>query len=291
MIRRVLACGLCGGTLLIACAWCVAVGDEGTPNRGKSSATGATTAALIEDANVVNGKAAKRPATLAEKLETPITLNGFDANTPLKEALEFLSDAHDFTVLIETEGFKAEGVPEIENQPVKLPKLRNVRLKTVLRLLMAQVQGAYLIRPEFVEITHSQRMANEIWGNIQPALCEDAAVGRKRPMMQLVQVEFAKRPLEEALQELAASTGISIVLDARRAGDKAKMVVTARLANTPLDTAVRLLANQAELAAVLIDSVLVVTTPENAKALREEQETLNKKGLEPVAPALAPPAA
>jgi hypothetical protein len=59
------------------------------------------------------------------------------------------------------------------------------------------------------------------------------------------------------------------------------------LNNVPLDTAVRLVANQAELRAVLMDNVFVVTTPDNADVLQGEQERVNGRGLDlaPFAPA------
>src|SRR5262245_24392977 len=105
MVRFFLIRGVLGVVLLIGGASWLALGGE-TP--------------VAQDAKAGKGKAGNRPMTLAEKLETPITIAGFEPNTPLKEALEFLSDTCDFTVLIDTEAFKADGIPEVENQPVKL---------------------------------------------------------------------------------------------------------------------------------------------------------------------------
>src|SRR5437660_1465785 len=66
------------------------------------------------------------------------------------------------------------------------------------------------------------------------------------PFLPLVQGRFDKKPLEEVLKELAEQSEQTILLDAK-VGDKGKTAVTAKLMNTPLDTAVTLLADMAEL--------------------------------------------
>jgi hypothetical protein len=53
-------------------------------------------------------------------------------------------------------------------------------------------------------------------------------------------------------------------------GEKGKTAVTARLINVPLDRAVRLLADMADLKAVLLGNVLYVTSKENAAQWEKE---------------------
>jgi hypothetical protein len=79
-----------------------------------------------------------------------------------------------------------------------------------------------------------------------------------------------QRPLEQALKTLATRTGFTVVLDVR-AGEKGKTPVTAAFKNVPLDTAVRLLADMADLRSVLIDNTLYVTSPENADRMIADQ--------------------
>jgi hypothetical protein len=99
---------------------------------------------------------------LKEKLSKPISLDrGIDANTPLKDALEFLTDRYDITILVDTNAFKAEGQEAVEDQPVRLPKMVGVSLGTVLRLLTGQINGTYLIRRDYIEITTGQRAVAE----------------------------------------------------------------------------------------------------------------------------------
>jgi hypothetical protein len=99
---------------------------------------------------------------MKNKLAKPVSLEkGFPDNTALKEALEYLSDRYDVTILVDTQAFKAEGVDAPEDQPIKLPRMTNVSLATVLRLLTAQINGTYLVRRDFIEITTGRRAVAE----------------------------------------------------------------------------------------------------------------------------------
>jgi tetratricopeptide (TPR) repeat protein len=99
---------------------------------------------------------------MKNRLGRPVSLDkGFPDNTTLREALEFLSDRYDVTILVDGQAFKAEGTDAIEDQTVKLPRMTNVSLATVLRLLTAQVNGTYLVRRDFIEVTTGQRAVAE----------------------------------------------------------------------------------------------------------------------------------
>lgn len=113
---------------------------------------------LMEDDPV----ALKKIRDLQAKLAMPITIDSFDANTPLREALGFLSERYGLTILIDTQAFKDDlQINEIESGPVKLPKMVNVSLGTVMRLLLSQQQATFLIRRDYVEVTTPQRQAAE----------------------------------------------------------------------------------------------------------------------------------
>src|SRR5439155_22542514 len=107
------------------------------------------------------------PATLRklreikDKLNQPITIE-FEPNTPLREALSHLAERYGLTILVDTEAFKTDNnQPDIENQPIKLPKLVGVSLATVLRAVLAQVNGTLLIRRDYIEVTTPIRQVAE----------------------------------------------------------------------------------------------------------------------------------
>src|SRR5205085_169153 len=79
---------------------------------------------------------------LQEILNKPVSLDkGIDRNSPLKDAMEFLADRYDVTILVDEAAFRLEGTEAIGDMPVGLPRLSNVRLQTILQLLCEQVNG------------------------------------------------------------------------------------------------------------------------------------------------------
>jgi hypothetical protein len=213
---------------------------------------------------------------------------GIDVNTPLKDVLEFFGEQFKLPpIIIDTKAFESIGVQKVEEQPVSLPAMKGVRVTTVLRLLLAQIKGdtyhgSFLVRPDGLEITTtyhtlSQGLGNEparfFTGNAEKPLRTNQFLELGAFAGTLVHVDFDRRPLNEALRELAESEGINVVIDPRT-GDKGKTPITLILNNVAFETAVRLLADMAELKVVAVNNVFYVTTDANAKALRAEQEKL-----------------
>lgn len=207
----------------------------------------------------------KKPAAVIGKarevrdqLAKPVNLDkGIDINTPLKDALEFLAQQYGFNFIINSEAFAAIGVQKVEEQSVQLPKTVGVPMSKVLQMLVSQIKGdeefgTYLIRGGEVEITTS--------ANASPAKWTEEA----RRFAPTVNADFDRVPLEDALRELAARSGISVVLDIR-VGENARKPVTAMLNQVPVDSAVRVVADMTDLRMTVIDNVLYVTTRENAK--------------------------
>jgi hypothetical protein len=201
-------------------------------------------------------------AALVKRLQERITIvRDFDANTPLKDALDYLADHFQIVILIDTQAFKDEmndeGGPEVETRPVALRKPSDYTMAAALRLVFAQAHATYLIRNGVVEVTTLQ------------------AASPGRLLQHRVMATFEKKPLNEALQELAEASGMSIIVDPR--AEQAATPVTATLKNdVSLHTAVRLLADMADLKAVQVGGALYVTTKENAAVLQAEEDKLRK---------------
>jgi hypothetical protein len=112
-------------------------------------------------------KARERALAIEKALTKPITIDkDLDPNTPLKEALSMLEDYLDTSIIIDTAAFKEEAADaggEVEVTPIKLPKMTNVSIGTVLRLILSQVPlgATYLIRRDFIEITTAKRAVAE----------------------------------------------------------------------------------------------------------------------------------
>jgi hypothetical protein len=246
---------------------------------------------LLTAAGLLAWSQAPNPAAPAPKVEEPLAaklqkrvqFDGIDDNkVTLGEVLDKLAEKYDLAFEVNDGTFKVDGLPDVLKSGIvgntPLPKMKNVRLETLLRKVLARVEGTsgatFNLRRDAIEITTHKIQTEEVWGTING------------PRLPLIHQTFVKRPLEDALKDLAAEVDFNIVLDTR-AAEQGKTAVSARFANTPLDTAVRLLAEMADLRFVHIDNVLFVTTKENAAAIEsrlEKEKVKEGVGDDPPAP-------
>jgi hypothetical protein len=91
---------------------------------------------------------------------------------------------------------------------------------------------------------------------------EDGVINRQ--LRQRVSIDCDGTSFATAIKQLAADTGANLVIDPRL-GDKANKGVTLKLEDVPLETAVRLLAEVADLRAVRSSNVLFVTSSDKVK--------------------------
>jgi hypothetical protein len=258
--------------------------------------------ALTVSALTRAGSAAPAPAKAEE---APITARHFDEvlrmiypefpkidqdeQIKLKDILRSLEqkfsrpeDKFFLTFEVNVPAFAADGVKDPEGYPVvkeaELPKMVQISLDGYLRKLLERVparSGATIVVCEDrVEITTRAMLKKEIWGD------------HPGPYLPLVVARFDRTLLDEALKSLARRTQYNVVLDLK-VGEKAKTPVTANFVNTPLDTAITLLADMADLQPVLQDNVIYVTTRENA--LRwESRQRKDFPGEKPAGPRVGP---
>jgi hypothetical protein len=200
-------------------------------------------------------KVARQAGELIKLLAEEIETKDFQApNMTLKDYLALLTEklsaqGREFPILVDSDAFRLENPDtDIYDAQIKFPpRPGRVSLATALRIALQKApdsNATFLVHPTHILVTTVQRAT---------------------PERQTVREMFVKRPLEEILQELSAQAGISVVLD-HRVGDKAKTVLTAQFRNeTSLLTAVRLLADMADLKAVVVENVLYVTSKKNAE--------------------------
>jgi hypothetical protein len=224
-------------------------------------ATALVSAAPVADEAKPKEGAARVPTR--DVLRQKVMLEAIEANTPLKEALAFAGEKFGLTILIDTTAFKTDQqIAEPENQPVKLEKLGEVRLEVWLDRLLDNVQADFFVQPDGII-------------SVVPR-----ATVVKHMLAQKVSVRYEKKPVNEALRQLGDTMGLSIIVDEKRAGERAKTPVTADLRNVSLEAAILILADLAELKPVTIDRAVYVTTLDNAKALNGELEQKKKEAEE-----------
>lgn len=224
-----------------------------------------------------NGLPGAMPASLVdpiEKLKTRVSFEkGIEAMT-LAEALSVLSDRWGLNLIVDQQAFTEQDVANVEEQRVKLPRLRNVRAARVLNMLLSPIKATYWVNSDYIEITTLEKAAK----NLRTDLPQSEPHGAVPP---LVNARFVRKPLETVLRELADANDASIILDVR-AGESAAAQVSATFRNVPLDTAVRILADMAELKSLVIDGAIYVTSKSNVGEWHEEaNQRMNLGGIDP----------
>ena len=219
----------------------------------------------------------KAPTSMVQKLNQRRDFPGEDnPRATLSDALEKLSKLYGVSFEINDTAFKMDGLMEVGRTPIAdptpIPPMKNVRLSRLLPKILWKVPApsgtTFYVHGEYIKITTGTFLSQAIWGSY------------RGPHFPLVNMVLEKSPLEDAVRELADLSDFNIVVDPR-AGDKVKTPVSARFLNTPMDTALRLLTDMADLRYVHIDNVLYVTTKENAATLEarlEKEKAKDERG-------------
>ena len=227
-------------------------------------------------------------AKLTDKLARKVTLEKFEGS--FKEAVDLFATKFDLPLIVDPsvrpDAAMAEACDAADDVRVKLPRLVNVRVDTALRLLCEQVNAMYLVRPDHIRIVGAAaglyesgvlRQPDQGSPDEEPTMLSPLEMQKAKPLIKraLVTAAYRGAPLSEVLDDIAESTGATVVLSPE-VGPKAQAGVTARFANTPVDAAVRTLCEVADLGVIEDANVLVVTTREKATARAKAEEDRRK---------------
>lgn len=91
-------------------------------------------------------------------------------------------------------------------------------------------------------------------------------------LFQKVLTRFDRAPVAEVMRQLSEKSGVSIIIDPRVDKKKDAAISAEFRGDITLESALRLVANMADLKIVLMDRGVFVTTPENAATLERELE-------------------
>lgn len=229
---------------------------------------------------------------LSDRLAKKVTLDRFEGT--FAEAVKLLADKFDLPLVVDPSVGRGEVMAacNADALPVKLPKLVNVRVDTVLKLACDQVGAVALTQPDHIKITDAtwglyetgvlalNDPTNPNFSDESPPLLSQVDLQKSKPLTKraLVTGVFKNVALSEIVDEIAESTGATVVVSPT-IGEKAKKTFTVRFANTPVDAAVRTLCEMAELGAVEDANVLLVTTPERAAARAKDVTDKRKARL------------
>jgi hypothetical protein len=244
--------------------------------------------------------------SMVAALVAPVSYAGEkDPRRTLAQVLDDLAKKYHVPYTINERAFKFEMLNDVARtevaNPEPIPAIRTTLGRVIGRILArvpAPSGATFLVREDGIEITTTQFVAAEITVERQqppraaaPAAPVPAAGiglpgglgglgglgGVVAPMtdeedvkkfaVAVVSVAVERQPLEEAIQQMRRQTNANFVLDPAL-GEKARTAMSVTLLNSPLDSAVRVLTEMAELDYVWLDNIFYVTTREKAQKLR-----------------------
>lgn len=229
-------------------------------------------------------RAAPAPAPagkLTDLLAKRIKLDGI-TDAKFEDVVVMLSDKFDLPLVVDPRVGRDLDVAMAacdgaDDRPIKLPRLVNVRLSTVLKMVCDQVNATYLVQPEYIKIVPAVVGLYEsgilgvgippIPGMEDTQLMSTDEILKSLPLIKraLVSASYKNRPLRDVLDDIAESTGATLTLS-REARPTADTKITVRFANTPVDAAVRTLCEMTDLGVIQDANVLIVTTKDRAAA-------------------------
>jgi hypothetical protein len=231
--------------------------------------------------------------TIADQLQSRVTIQNDIPDSPLGEAIEFLNERFRLNIQVDPNFGSGAGAgagaaqanPDQDRQFVKLAlaenpilnervsirKVTNVKLETILRHLCKQVQATYLI--------HSDQILLVSLGEVHGMLGE----GEPDPQpltFPLVTMKVEKKTLKSVLDELSERANTTIIL-APQSDEAGKLEISFKMMNTPIDRAISLLAEMGELRSVRRGNSYLVTSVAKAKLLEPAQPDFLNQGLNP----------
>jgi RNA polymerase sigma factor (sigma-70 family) len=251
--------------------------------KGVDGAKAPPTGEAAPPAGDVKETPARRAVDIRKMLEEPIKYE-LTVDITLDMALDELLIRQGTSWRVNAPAFVNQGQKAdfIKKVPIKkIDAVDGVSRRTILELMLSKIesksgdgQAVAVVRPDGVEITTRRAYLDEFFP------------GRKSSYLPpLVNAVFDKVPLSEALAELRRTTGSNVVL-AGYLGKEAETKVSANLTSVPLDAAVTVLADMADLKCVRLGNVYYVTSRERARLLEtEEQERRLKEEKEEDVPA------
>jgi hypothetical protein len=201
----------------------------------------------------------------ADVLALPLETKDFLEPMPLKNFLQLIYEncaarGVDLPILVDIGSFKEED----DSQPngpyddeTKLPPVpKTLTIGHALQLGLSQIKsnnGTFIVRNGTIVVMTRRRAS--------------LAARLREPVL----TRFEKTPLTEVMQRLSDMTGATVLLDPRL-HEKAQTPITADFrGDVPLESALRAVADMADLRIVLlIEGGVYVTTPANAEALEKQ---------------------
>ncbi|HLW68707.1 MAG TPA: hypothetical protein VKS79_25540 [Gemmataceae bacterium] len=210
-----------------------------------------------------------------QKLSVRINVD-YKTEIPIRDLLNQLQDHCGVSFRIYEDAFKALEPPleNVEETKIRLPRMMNTRLDSLLTFALQSVNGTVLVRRDHLEITTLKEACRECggpWPGFDVDLdWPDSPEAYADFRLPFVQMAFTNRPLTSVFADLIAVYNDRNVVFAPQATQRMKVAVTGRLTNIPLNQALQILAKLGDLEAVTCGNITLITTAEKAEPMLKD---------------------
>jgi hypothetical protein len=236
------------------------------------------------------------PAPPLEPLLKTIKFGGYDGEAPLQDALDQLDKIYNLRFTINEQAFRNEGLKPDQVYRINLCQDGELKpmdgtifqvLQTILSRVPVESGATLMVRPNCIEITTRKAQIAEVF--------PDRAVGKSEKKTEaprsfeppLVSVHLNEHTLLDAIWQMRRQCNVSFLLDPSLKG-KQNTTLSLTLLNVPVDTAVTMITEVADLDYVWLDNAIFLTSKEKAEKLRKKWPTRHSGGRVPVMPARTP---
>jgi hypothetical protein len=210
-------------------------------------------------------------AKLANRLMARVSLEK-PVDATLENVLELLEARYELPILLDYKSILGRDnqadnreIAEVHGRPVKLRGMKNIRLETLLKSVLSQIDAEYVIEPDHILIVSADKKRALLQIDEAMVLPElnggqhDVATRDPRDV-KIVTAGYTEQTLTEILKDLSARAGRSAV--AGEIGEAAEKKITVNFHNVPFESAIAALAEKAGLRAAKQGNTVVVVTPD-----------------------------
>lgn len=211
-------------------------------------------AAFAQDAKTSSDPVADTVA----KLRQPLKLNQELDGMALKDLIGFMEKDHKLKFIVNENHFRSAGEAAILDKKLTLRQsVGGLRVGKALGIMLTSIQATYIVHKDHIGIV---------------------PVPEEENIVRVTGV-YKERPLNEVLAEIADDHDVTILV-APQSGDARMTFINSRLLNVPLESAIELLAVQADLRVIQRKGAYLVTGRDHANELNEEKHNTAIRKIE-----------
>jgi len=192
------------------------------------------------------------------KLRQPLKINQELDGMQLKDVIRTVEKDHNLKFIVDENAFKSAGEASILDKKLTLKQsVGGIRFGKALGIMLSSMEATYIVHKDHIAIVPVSARENVV----------------------CVTGIYKERPLNEVLAEIADDHDVTILV-APQSGDARMTFINSRLLNVPIESAIELLAVQADLRVIKRKGAYLITGKDHANEMNEETHNTAMRKIE-----------